>query len=209
MYYDGFDSDQQGWDSGQASGEYWTGDYGVADGVYRFNVTTKDSMVDWILAPFNHDGAPFTVAVDVQQESGSHQASFGVLFNRFVDENGHNTVYLFTINPGEQVYNVSRETVDGWEELFEWQFSDAINPSGANRLGVYVEADKASFYINGQYMTELQEAGLDRGRVGIIINVFGPDQSAVIDFDNFEVRVPLAEESPNLAPEAVGPKTLR
>jgi hypothetical protein len=57
---------------------------------------------------------------------------------------------------------------------------------------VAVVANDGSFYffINDQYVDEIEEDALLRGRVGMVVNLFEPGIQAEWEFDNFELREP-------------------
>jgi len=66
----------------------------------------------------------------------------------------------------------------------------AIRPGGTNRLTVLAEGSHFAFYINEQYVGEADDDRLSRGQLGLAIELADAGDTAVFEFDNFEMRAP-------------------
>ena len=63
-------------------------------------------------------------------------------------------------------------------------------PGEANRLTVIGRGSHFTFYINDQYVAEAEDDRLTAGDVGVAVELLDDGDSAVFEFDDFEVRAP-------------------
>jgi len=120
----------------------------------------------------------------------------GLVFRSF----GEN-LYIFRVGK-DQRFNVSLLRSDNWTTLIPWTRSDAIKQDEANRLTVIGEGSHYLFFINNQYVGELEDQQLTQGAVGITISLFHAEDHATFEFDNFEVRQPMATAATQFQPTA-------
>lgn len=75
-----------------------------------------------------------------------------------------------------------------WRPVKDWTASTAIRSKGFNRLSVIAQGDTFRLFINDQYLAEVRDSTLGSGEVGLAVGFSDAGQSAVVDFDNFELR---------------------
>lgn len=181
---DSFDSNANNWETGVHENELVTVDYQPADGQYRWEVESRGA-IDWFY--WNEDIEPvsdFYFSVDARQVSGADTAKYGVIF-RGIDV----AAYLFAINDLARQYGVLMWDPTGWTYLVESTVTSAIQPGEVNQLAVLGEGSHFTFYINGQFIDEVDHPALRDGNVGMAIGLAGADE-AVFEFDNFELHTP-------------------
>lgn len=155
----------------------------------------EDGKYYWEVLPANtvsvHDTpgmnpiSDFAVSVDAQQFSGPEDADYGVVFR----ESAADTFYNFNID-NRQNYSLRMNDGGRWTTLIDLTRSAAIRPNGLNRVTVIANDGHFYFFINDQYVDEIGEETLLRGRVGMVVNLFEPGVGAEWEFDNFELRQP-------------------
>jgi serine/threonine protein kinase len=181
-----FDSNTNGWQTGDAGNSSMAASYSVTGGKYRWETETQGS-IDWFY--WNEELEPisdFYYTVEIEQVSGPDTANYGMIF-RAIDT----AAYLFSINDASQQYALFKWEVEGWTYLLDTTRTSAIKRGEANQLGVLAEGSRFSLYINDEYVDEITvDDGLNEGRVGLAIYLGQAGDEAVFEFDNFEVYTP-------------------
>jgi hypothetical protein len=77
-----------------------------------------------------------------------------------------------------------------WTTLIDLTRTAAIRPNALNQVTVIAIDGRFYFYINDQYVDEIEEDTLLRGRVGMVVNLFEAGGQAEWEFDDFELREP-------------------
>ena len=117
---DTFDSNKFGWTTGLDEGPYATLDRTIADGKFRWSVTTSKGFV----APKNPDSQPmgdFVVAVEMKQTSGNSGRA-GLTFRMDHDTN----YYYFALSSSDKKYAIFLYYQGKWQTLADYTQSDAI-----------------------------------------------------------------------------------
>lgn len=114
---------------------------------------------------------------------------------RFVDPDNY---YSFGII-NEYGVLASRQDHGVWERLFFANGMFKGDPYSfqidkINRLKLNVEGSHFRFFVNDQLVGEAFDDKLDSGRVGLYVNLHQPGDLAVVEFDNFELKL-LPEET--------------
>jgi hypothetical protein len=181
--FDPFDWNKYGWGVGSYAGSCINGDQDLLNGRYVWNFTAKSGCV---LRSYPNYRAveDFYLAVDCQQISGAEDAACGVILRKLDDDH----YYYFSVSTDQYVSMLA------WQES-EWisllsQKSQAIQPWKVNRMIVIAQGSHFLFFVNGQYVAELVDEKIASGKVGLMIDLNYPDDTAVFEFDNFELRVP-------------------
>jgi hypothetical protein len=71
-----------------------------------------------------------------------------------------------------------------------------------NKIAVIGEGSHFLFFINNRYVGEVEDQQLTYGAVGITISLFHADDHAIFEFDNFELRQPMAASATQSQPTA-------
>ena len=125
----------------------------------------------------------FYLAADARQVSGPDDGEYGLVFRQA----GDSDYYIFEINNQGQ-FAVYLHQSDNWEALLSWNGSPAILAGGTNRLVALALGSQFLFYINDQFVTNLDDARLENGKVGLLIGLTNPKDKGTWEFDNFELR---------------------
>jgi hypothetical protein len=180
---DTFDANVNGWPTGNVSSQYGTGNRQITGGKYRWDDTAHQGEVLYAFPKISSVG-DFYLTVLGRRISGPQGAAYGVMLRN----DGIN--YYFLEIRDDQVFRFSRWYQHEWMTLINWTRAAAIQPSQANRLTVKAEGSHFTFFINDQQVGESDDNQLSGGRVGLETELFNGGDSAVFEFDNFELRAP-------------------
>ncbi len=127
----------------------------------------------------------FALEVDVTQRTGPAESSYGILFR--VGDDGQ--FYRFDVT-GNGLYMVERHQSDGtWTRLVpDWVPSSALNQglNVVNRLKVLATGPTLTFYANDELLTQVTDATLIDGAIGLDAGTFGGGNLQV-SFDNLRI----------------------
>lgn len=159
------------------------------DGSFAWQFKALETAYPTVKVP--HDAvADFYAAVDARRYSGPAEVWYGLTF-RQTDARHY---YCFLAND-RQKYQVWARSGDMFRQLIEPTRSEAIRASGPNRVGVAGEGQTFTFFVNDQALAalrvELEDISFPEGLVALVLGV-EPGDTGIIDFDNFELRVPAA-----------------
>ena len=177
---------KNGWSVGHHSNERLEGLRTIGNGKYRWEVAAREDFI-WSSTVKIKNLSDFYLAVDIQHISGPMtSASYGVVFR--VDDDDY---YLFEI-AGGNFCTASLQIGDEWITLIDWTHMNIIKTREVNRLAVVANGSHFLFFINDQYVGEVEDSRLATGRVGLSTGLWEGDE-AVFEFDNFELRAPSSE----------------
>lgn len=134
----------------------------------------------------------FYASADVQRLTGDNPY-MGLVFR--LNGQGH---YLFTIDDASQTYDLLyNEQRGGYPQssgtlcLLKGcsMSSDLIRPGESNRLTVIGKGSRFVLFINDKYVGYADNTRSAEGQIGVEMHT-AKDNPAVVEFDNFEVRVP-------------------
>ncbi|MFC2026090.1 DUF5050 domain-containing protein [Chloroflexota bacterium] len=158
----------------------------ITDGKYRIESTAKKGFMMWrCIGEQNELYSDFFVTLEAENVDGSDFASHGFVF-RVKDKDN---LYSFTID-GRQNYKLDIVKDGNWHPLIPINYSSYINADQPDRISILGQGDHFTFFVNDQFLAETINDEFASGRVCLVIDLLKGDTS-VIDFDNFEVRVPL------------------
>ncbi len=180
---DQFDGNVNGWPTGNSSDEFATSSLQIANGKYQWNLTANRGTVHHSL-PKTVSLTDFYLTVVAQRISGVGGAGYGVIFR----SDGANYYYLSLRD--DQIYRFAKLYRLKWTILTDWTRASAIRPGEANRLTVKAEGSHFTFFVNDQQVGEADDNQLTAGGAGLAVEVPNGGESAVFEFDNFELRAP-------------------
>jgi hypothetical protein len=181
---DTFETNQSDWYVDTDDDEYAKIIYQVKDGKYIWNATSHQGFVQRMRAnPVSFDD--FYFALEATQPGFTTAADYGIIFR----EDSSSNYYYFSINNKGQ-YTFWLYYKLEWTALIESTRSEIILPRKANKLAVLATGDHFIFFINDQYVTEIHNDTLDKGRVGMAAEISEPDLDIVFEFDNILLKVP-------------------
>ncbi len=176
-----FDSDVNGWATGEFEDQYTLNEIVIEDGLFRLNVIAEEAAYVEQKLP-NQEFSDFVLSVEATPHDVEEHYSYGVVFRE--DDTLHS--YTFEIG-NDGLYTI--QLFDGeWHTLKDWSSTDAINVGETNELMVIAAGSTISFFVNGEELTQLEDDTLVAGTVGLIIDIFEDDTSATVDFDNLVIR---------------------
>ena len=156
---------------------------GYEDGEFRLTVYQPE-YATWSYPDPPRDFADFALEVDARRASGPLDNEFGVLV-RYQPETDE--FYLFAIS-SNGFYSVQKYQANEWQKLVEWTESAAIlQGEDVNRLRVTGQGDKMRFFVNGEPLTQVEDASFRSGSVGLLASTHEKGGVAVA-FDNLRVR---------------------
>jgi hypothetical protein len=130
------------------------------------------------------DFADFALEVDARRVSGPLDNEFGVLVRYQPDTD---EFYLFAIS-SNGFYSVQKYQANEWQKLVDWTESAAIlQGEDVNRLRVTGQGDKLRFFVNGEPLTQVEDASFRSGSVGLLATA-NEKGGVAVAFDNLRVR---------------------
>ena len=156
---------------------------GYEDGEFRLTVYQPEYST-WSYPDPPRDFADFALEVDARRVSGPLDNEFGVLV-RYQPETDE--FYLFAIS-SNGFYSVQKYQANEWQKLVDWTESAAILQGEAvNRLRVTGQGDKMRFFVNGEPLTQVEDASFRSGSVGLLAST-NEKGGVAVAFDNLRVR---------------------
>jgi len=184
---DGF-NDAKYWITGPLSGKYVNGSKEISNGVYTWNMTAIESFVlsAWLPTEVPHT-SDFFLSVEARIVNASESSDYGLVFRLNPDTGDE---YGFFVNEGFKKYQIAADINNEWKIIQDWTESAAIQPGSWNRLTVVTEGSSFSFYINMDKVGEIMDRRLPTGTVGIVAEMYNPNDQGVMEFDNFLLLAP-------------------
>ena len=175
-----FDDNNAGWFVGQLDDEFAINDIEINNTLNWSAVAKRDFI--WRIWPSSlAPSTNFYASVEAQMLSGGLETAYGIAFR---NSQSRDAYYVFDIREiGD--WSVSAWDSGSWNNLFFQQRTDAINVAGVNRLEVIAQGAEFHFYVNGQYLGQVDDSQISDGTVGLSVALNNIDESAVMEFDNF------------------------
>ncbi|MFQ6100342.1 MAG: serine/threonine-protein kinase [Anaerolineae bacterium] len=184
VLYDDFSAEVNDWPTGDYSDELVEGNRQITSGQYHWEAAALGGVVWWSI-PEIASVSDLYLTVEAKRTSGNTDSQYGLLFRR-VDRDNY---YIFRIrDDGDYQFRTRYE--GEWETLIDWTESDLIQPGGLNRLTVVAQGSHFTFYIDDQYVDEYDDSRLSSGRSGLLLGFNEAGDTAVFEFDDFELRAP-------------------
>jgi hypothetical protein len=186
---DPFDSNANGWMTGNNDSEFANNQWSVTGGKYRWVATAHKTFYwdIWLNEPTVSD---FYLSVDARQVSGTVDANYGLTFRN----NGDGTfyrfgVYRFGVAETGKYYFV--RVVD-WNEtiLSDWLPTSAVRAGEVNTLTVIGQGTHFTCYINGQLVAKVDDAMISSGKVGLDFGFDTVGAVVIMEYDNFTLYTP-------------------
>ena len=191
-FADSFDSDQDIWATGaEEDPELAKIEWRIAAGKYFWEAAAVSGFVWWVV-PDDDPSGDFYATASVRQHGEGSVGEYGLVF-RLVDNDEETRYYLFEVTESQQYGVFIYQSDTGWETLLDWTETAALQPGRSNRLAVIGQGSDFTLYINGQSVGFVTDSRLASGKVGLLVGLSNPDERAVWEFDDFEVRFPLTE----------------
>ena len=193
---DAFDSNSKNWLNGTHASGKNSATLAVSEGKYQWRLTAGAKGFMQIVTPDVLSMSKFYLSVEVKQLSGPFTTDYGVVFHK-----GENDFYYFGID-GNQYYRVNLWQNNKWKPLVATRRSYAIRLNDVNRLAVVGDGPNYIFYINGQFADRMTAAELNNGAFGIAAQLASMGDDVMLEFDDFELRMPPDTGLPTSTPNA-------
>lgn len=197
LFAETFDSDANGWATGEFEDDLSQREILIEDGRYVFDLQAVETVYAEEVLP-DQTFSDFILTVEATPSGQGEHYSYGVIFRLDAEGNG----YAFEVG-NDGLYSVMR--YDGeWTALQDWTLTEAIIPGETNELTVAAEGNTMSFYVNGQGLTMVEDETVAEGQIGLVVEIFEEGESASVEFDNLVVREPGTLDLPDIeVPEAL------
>lgn len=190
VFNDTFDSSDYDWYTGPDTSELANGTLSIRDGKYHWSYKALEGFIQ-TLVPDHPKRTDFYLSVEAQKTSGAEDGLYGVVVRKVDEDN----FYFFAISDKREVY-IYLLYENEWQTIDVHNFESAIRPGEVNTLGVLADGDYLAFFINGQYITDIDNAQLKSGYFGLGINLHAAGDTIEADFDNIKLF------DPNIRPTA-------
>lgn len=182
-FQDDFSKDTGAWVTGPEDNDYYSGTHTLADGLFTWDLTAKDSFVSFISPDPYKSVTDFYAAVDVTIH-GSDSSGGGLAFRD--GANSDSGYYIYTVSP-DGYY-----AMDGYQGSTNISHNGTIEPAptGTNRLAVVGQGSHFLLLLNDEVIDSLDDPFFKAGDVGVAVSMNGEGDQATFDFDNFEIRTP-------------------
>jgi hypothetical protein len=188
---DTFDNNHNGWPTGpyEDEGKYIVANISISGGKYFIQATQIQGSegMFWGFTPVINNLSDFYVSVDILIKSAPTNSCFGLILR---DQDGND--YYFAIYVDLQLYTSGKHYKNEWT-LFNGVYatdSTLINPGRSNQIAILAVGSHFTWLINGEEVETIEDNTLEKLKPGIGFSLGNAGDSAEIEFDNFEVRVP-------------------
>lgn len=178
---DHFTNNSLGWTVGNVDDDYASLQQTVAGGKYTWRATAHRGVF-WSEIPNQIAPDNFYYSVDVQKTDGPADSDYGLIFR-----NHESDLYYFAIDDNRTVSVSSR--LDGkWAQLLTKFNNQAIHPGALNHLSILAQGSHFTFFINDQYVGEVDDNHLSFGYAGLAMELLNPNDAGVYEFSNYQLR---------------------
>ena len=185
IFLETFDENERDWAEGEDEDpQYANILWSLDEGKYQWEVKAYDGFVWWVM-PDMEKFADFYLATTAQQMNNPEYGEYGIIFRQTNDGD----YYLFEIDE-QGNFAVYIHYLGEWESLIDWQLSPEIKIGKENHLAVIAKGADFIFFINDQYVGGITDDRLEVGEAGLLIGLSYPEEEAIWEFDDFELRSP-------------------
>ncbi|MCG3141788.1 MAG: hypothetical protein HDKAJFGB_03115 [Anaerolineae bacterium] len=147
------------------------------DGKYRWTLETNKPGGERAISDF-WDISVFQVEVTGQRVSGAEDCGYGIFLSPFG----------FVIRDSGEWFWVDEQDFQSFRPILNGK-SDAIQPNHPNRIRVKGNGPNYTLFVNDQWVGVVETTKTEKSDPGVLLD--NPRaQTCVVDFDDFEVRVP-------------------
>jgi hypothetical protein len=190
-FQESFDTNTNKWADSDITGDLSSDDWirlsrRFINGVYKVEGQPRYGTPYWLFPTYSNLPPKFLVAVDAKQDGGDKKSgSYGIIFCYINPQN----FYRFTIRD-DQFFAVELKYDNNWITLSDWSKSNAIRPDEINNLKVIANNSQFFFFINNQYVGEINDNRLENGLAGLTMHLTAISDTYLFEFDNFTISTP-------------------
>ena len=195
VFRETFDSNERSWPTGSNSSQRMLTNLSIKDGKYHAEIQAYRGGII-TSNPSMKELTDFYLTTDVLVIDAPMSTSYGVVFRK----SGDNFYFFY-------IYNGNNFAVRALHQgelfvLVEGTRSETIQSGRINILSVSGEGAHFVFFINGNYVAEMDDDRLKSGKAGFAVALDNAGDRAEIEFDDFEIRESVPDQAicPNGAP---------
>ncbi len=187
-FFDDFDNNVHGWDSGTQVNDYWSGNLSISDGAYVWEIEELHndgffSRRDWYANIAIED---FDLSVDAKLATPEAVSlCYAVVFRASSDiSEGY---YVFSVCDDQKYYVEYNSDVDGNDKLSSLTHSPIIRSGDWNTLAVSARGDHFILSINNVVVSEFTDTRLPKGYIYLMLDADDTIPGTIM-FDNFGLQ---------------------
>jgi hypothetical protein len=174
-FEDDFSKQLGGWDTKLGTGR----EAGHEEEQFEISILDPD-LIGWSRAHDEFDD--FAFEVEMHKIAGPDVNAQGIAFRIEDNEN----FYAFTVSSTGQ-YRIVKVVDNEWTNLVNWLSATEINKGEeTNRLRVVCNGSQLSFYVNGAYLTDIEDTAFIGGDIALWAQSYD-DVPVTIRFDNVKL----------------------
>ena len=184
---DSFDTNDNQWDTAPIDDpDDFAGTREIVDGRFHWELQAYRDFATMTSEPLTA-GSNFYASVDLHQLAGPAVCGYGLLLRESNDG-----LYQFGLTNGARQFSVFawNETTQTPRPLIDPAESEALHPGEVNQLAVIAEGPHYQFFVNDQPVGEMTDEEWTTGGVKLYTQLCKDGDSAVVEFDNVELRTP-------------------
>lgn len=161
----------------------------IQDSKYIWNLRSARPIVNRDLPKFDSYFSKASTSVDARWVEGATSCAYGVTV-----QDDFTNYYYFAIQP-DGIWKLARGKGEAHTADLLRGISTAIHKDETNKLRVLALDGQILLFVNETYLGRFDPDGEgEPGVSGLVMELDQPDQACVVEFDNFEVRLPVGSE---------------
>ncbi|HYF65238.1 MAG TPA: hypothetical protein VD886_20590, partial [Herpetosiphonaceae bacterium] len=193
VFADSFKDNRNNWSVGPIVHKHMDGQRLLGMGRLSFEGASNDNAMSVSIPgrlQAQDRGRDCLVSVEGQTAAGPNLPDYGIIFCAMATApaSNINAYYCFQINDAQTfavwLWNTS------WTYLINTTHCPLIRPGERNKIAARVGRRNLIFFINDQYVTDIEAAELPGGSAGVLMELKKAGHAAMVNFYNFEVRAP-------------------
>lgn len=161
----------------------------IQDSKYIWNLRSARPIVNRELPKFDSYFSKASISVDARWLEGATSCAYGVTV-----QDDFTNYYYFAIRP-DGIWKLARGKREAHTTDLLRGTSTAIHKNEANKLRVLALDGQILLFVNETFLGRFDPDGEgEPGVSGLVMELDQPDQACVVEFDNFEVRLPVGSE---------------
>lgn len=187
MIQDAFEDNANQWLVSEYEDDWGSTSREISAGTYRWRINADQPVGRWCTPELNGDDPnldDFFVSVEAQRVSGPETAAYGLIL-RHVE----GSYYLFSVRD-DGYYQFSLWSGFDWQTVIDWTQTVLVRTGGVNTLTALARDGEFEFYINDEFIANVEENRITAGEVGLSISTAATDGEALFVFDNFRLWRP-------------------
>lgn len=190
IFVDNFNDNKSNWPVLEINDDYLSVKRVIENGVYHWDLTSKFNPSSAVYSfPRRSDTvSDFKAKVNINVKERTSSIRYGLIFRHTPEQDSH---YVFAIDDVDGTFGVSLYLHGSWSRLIEPKFSSAIKSNRQNELAVIGQGNHFYLYINSLLVDEFSDSQLSNGQAGVAMTFLPSGESAILEFDNFELSTPI------------------